>query len=107
VRDEVAKVLVRRPQDLELGYIASWWIAQEKKEPRSLMSDVDWAYLREDMKLWLAGGKTRPKSNWSITIMDRDDATFASRKTSENKSAKKVFVFTSILDKQILIVTLG
>lgn len=94
VRDEVAKALNRRSQDLELGYIVSWWTAQEKKEPRALMNDTDWNYLIEAMKLWLAGGKNRSNSNWFITIMDRDDASVTSKKAPE-KGNKNVHIFTS------------
>lgn len=73
MRDAIAEVLKRCPQDLELGYTCSWWKVAEKATPASLHTAESWRRLVQDIKLWLAADKKQVATKWGIVVVDKDN----------------------------------
>jgi hypothetical protein len=95
VRDKVAKVLNRRPQDLTLGYYCSWWTVKAQASPNALRDEESWVELVDEIKLWLAGDKKRVGTAWHIAVMDKDDAEGSGKATTKAANEKKVCVNSS------------
>ena len=97
MRDVVAEVLKRRPQDLELGYTCSWWKVAEKATPASLRTAESWMRLVEDIKLWLAADKKQVATKWGIMVVDKDDLGKSGSSGKETKEKKVCGLHTCLL----------